>query len=108
VCSSGSVFTIGLNCAVRSCILQEWTNDPTQEKDFPPVIDEDDRAWQQAVWSLFANHLKLVEAIRGFGDSRLKATVPGKPYKFYRLFQSTTQHAVYYAGQIALLRKALR
>jgi hypothetical protein len=31
VCSSGSVFTIGLNCAVRSCILQEWTNDPTQE-----------------------------------------------------------------------------
>ncbi len=25
VCLSGSVFTIGLNCAVRSGILQEWT-----------------------------------------------------------------------------------
>jgi hypothetical protein len=50
----------------------------------------------------------LVEAIKGFGDSRLEATVPGRPYKFYRLFQSTTQHAVYHGGQIALLKKALR
>jgi hypothetical protein len=79
-----------------------------QEQDFPPVIDWDHQAWQQAVRSLLANHLTLVEAIRGFGDSRLEATVPGRPHKFYRLFQSTTQHAVYHAGQIALLKKALR
>jgi len=77
-----------------------------EEQDFPPVIDQDHQAWQQAVRSLFANHMKLVEAIKGFGDSRLEASVPGRPYKFYRLFQSTTQHAVYHAGQIALLKKA--
>ena len=93
--------------AVQGISIPGWPNMP-QEQDFPPVIDKDDRAWQQAVRSLFANHLKLVEAIKGFGDSRLEATVPGRPYKFYRLFQSTTQHAVYHAGQIALLKKALR
>ena len=47
-----------------------------QEQDFPPVIDQDPQAWQQAVRSLFANHLKLVEAIEGFSDSRLEETVP--------------------------------
>jgi len=52
-----------------------------QEQDFPPVIDQDHQAWQQAVRPLFANHLKLVEAINGFGDSRLEATVTGRPYK---------------------------
>ena len=40
-----------------------------------------------------------------FTDERLDANVPGRTYNFYRLFQSTTQHAVYHAGQIALLKK---
>ena len=93
--------------AMQGIAIPGWPDMP-QEQDFPPVIDQDHQAWQQAVRSLFANHLKLVEAIKGFGDSRLEATVPGRPYKFYRLFQSTTQHAVYHAGQIALLKKALR
>jgi hypothetical protein len=61
-----------------------------------------------AVRSLFANHLKLVDATKEFSDVRLEETVPGRPYKFYRLFHSTIQHAVYHAGQIALLKKALR
>jgi len=93
--------------AVQGISIPDWPDMP-QEQDFPPVIDKDQQAWQQAVRSLFANHLKLVDAIKGFGDTRLQATVPGRPYKFYRLFQSTTQHAVYHAGQIALLKKALR
>jgi len=57
------------------------------------------------VESCFSTHLKLVEAIKVFTDERLDATVPGRTYNFYRLFQSTTQHAVYHAGQIALLKK---
>src|SRR5262249_36034060 len=30
----------------------------------------------------FANHLKLVEAIKGFGDKRLEETVPGRTLQF--------------------------
>lgn len=93
--------------AVQGIPIPAWPDMP-QEQDFPRVIDQGHQAWQKAVRSLFANHLKLVEAINGFGDSRLEATVPGRAYKFYRLFQSMTQHAVYHAGQIALLKKALR
>jgi DinB family protein len=61
--------------------------------------------WKQVVDSFFSHHLKLVETIKAFSDERLEATVPGRTYNFYRLFQSTTQHAVYHAGQIALLKK---
>ena len=92
--------------AVQGIPIPGWPDMPL-EQDFPPVIGNDDEAWQEAVRSLFATHLQLVEAIKEFGDSRLEATVPGRPYKFYRLFQSTTQHAVYHAGQIALLKKAM-
>lgn len=94
------------NGAVRGIAIPGWPNMP-HEQDFPPVIVTDAEAWRQAVQSLFANHMKLVESIREFGDTRLEETVPGRPYKFYRLFQSATQHAVYHAGQIALLKKLL-
>ncbi|MBV9572421.1 MAG: hypothetical protein JOY93_00080 [Acidobacteriales bacterium] len=75
--------------------------------DWPAVRDAAETAWQQTVDSFFASHLKLAEIIKSFGDERLEATVPGRTYNFYRLFQSTTQHAVYHLGQIAILKKAL-
>jgi hypothetical protein len=93
--------------AAQGIAIPAWPGLP-REQDYPPVADQSDQAWQQAVRSMFANHLKLVEAIKEFGDSRLEATVPGRQYKFYRLFRGMTQHAVYHAGQIALLKKALR
>lgn len=93
--------------AVQGIPIPGWPDMP-REQDFPPVVSRDQQAWQQAVQQLFADHLKLVTAIKGFDDSRLTATVPGRPYKFYRLFQSSTQHAVYHAGQIALLKKVLQ
>lgn len=95
------------NGAVQGIAIPGWP-EMAEEQDFPPVIDRDHEAWQQAIRSLIANHMKLVEAIGGFGDSRLEETVPGRPYKFYRLFHSTTEHAIYHAGQIALLKKMLR
>jgi len=93
--------------AVQGIPIPGWPDMP-QEQDFPSVTTKDEEAWQNAVQSLFSDHLNLVEAIKRFSDSRLEETVPGRPYKFYRLFQSTIQHAVYHAGQIALLKKLLR
>jgi hypothetical protein len=77
------------------------------ELDWPAITDTGDIAWNRAVDSFFSQHLKLVETINAFSDQRLDAIVPGRTYTFYRLFQSTTQHAVYHAGQIALLKKML-
>ena len=69
-----------------------------KELDWPPVAGTSERAWQVAVTSFFASHMKFVEAIKKFSDERLEATVPGRTYNFYQLFQSMTQHAVYHAG----------
>ena len=93
--------------ATRGVAIPAWATMP-KELDWPPMVDNGDQAWQQAVASFFASHLKLVEAIKGFADERLGSAVPGRSYTFYRLFQGVTQHAVYHGGQIALLKKALR
>jgi hypothetical protein len=77
------------------------------EKDWPSVTDGSEPGWERAFESLFSHHLKLVERIKVFTDERLEAPVPGRTYNFYYLFQSTTQHAVYHSGQIALLKKML-
>jgi DinB superfamily len=93
--------------AVNGTPIPPWPAMPA-ELDWPPVTGTDESAWRQAVDSFFASHLKLTEAIKSFGDERLEALVPGRTYNFYRLFQSTIQHAIYHSGQIAILKKALR
>ena len=93
--------------AIRGVAIPAWATMP-KELDWPPVVDNGQQAWQKAVASFFATHLRLVEAIKSFADERLEAAVPGRTYNFYRLFQSMTQHAVYHGGQIVLLKKALR
>jgi hypothetical protein len=92
--------------AIQGVPIPPWPAMP-KEMDWPPVNAMDDRTWQQAVTSFFASHMKLVEAIQAFSDDRLESTVPGRTYNFYRLFQSTTQHAVYHSGQITVLKKTL-
>jgi len=90
--------------AMRGTPIPPWPAMP-KELDWPRVTQTSDAAWQQTTKSFFANHLKLVDAIKGFGDKRLEEAVPGRTYNFYRLFQSMIQHATYHAGQIALLKK---
>ena len=90
--------------AVRGTPIPPWPGMPKDE-DWPPVTATSEQAWQQAVKSLFASHLELVEAIKSFGDERLEEKVPGRTYSFYYLFHGWNQHAVYHAGQIAVLKK---
>jgi uncharacterized damage-inducible protein DinB len=91
--------------AVQGKPIPAWSTMP-KEMDWPPVADTSEQAWKQAVQSFFASHLRLVEAIKTLSDDRLEATVPGRTYNFYHLFQGMIQHAVYHGGQIALLKKA--
>jgi len=94
-------FTLG---AVQGVPIPAWPGMPV-ELDWPPVADTSERAWQQTVNSFFSNHLRLVEEIKTFTDDRLAVIVPGRTYDFCHLFLSATHHAIYHAGQIALLKK---
>jgi len=93
--------------AVEGIPIPAWPGMPV-EQDWPPVTDPSEHGWKETVQSFFSNHRSLVETIKSFTDERLEATVPGRKYNFYQLFQSATQHATYHAGQIALLKKTFR
>ena len=92
--------------AVQGTAIPAWQSMP-KEQDWPSIIAIGEQAWKQAMNSFFSTHLQLVEALKILSDDRLEATVPGRSYNFYHLFQSMIQHAVYHGGQIALLRKML-
>lgn len=94
-------FTLG---AVEGTPIPPWPGMPV-ELDWPPVTDTSESAWKKTVDSFFSHHLKLVHAIKTLTDEQLESAVPGRTYNFYQLFQGATQHAVYHAGQITLLKK---
>jgi len=75
------------------------------EQDFPGVADESEATFKAAKERLFEVNHKLAGAIEKFDARRLEDTVPGRAYDFYHLFHGMTQHALYHAGQIALLKK---
>jgi uncharacterized damage-inducible protein DinB len=73
--------------------------------DFPEIQDVSEQAWQDTVETLNRKHHELAKAIAAMPESRLKELVPGKDYDFYFMLHGAVQHALYHAGQIALLKK---
>ena len=71
----------------------------------PPTNEEN---WEQTVQELKLLNKKLRQAVRGFPNERLgDPLVPEVPYTAHTQFIGVTQHNLYHAGQIALLRRAL-
>ena len=80
----------------------------TAAEDWPacPAVTEEN--WQQTVQELERLNRKLRQAVRAFPDERLDdPLVPEVPYTAYTQFIGVTQHNLYHAGQIALLKRAL-
>ncbi|HZF41623.1 MAG TPA: DinB family protein [Blastocatellia bacterium] len=78
------------------------------EVNFPPVTDASEAAWQATLQSLEANHRGLRESIKKIDDAKLEEITPGTSYSIYVLLHGVIQHDLYHAGQIALLKKAMR
>ena len=78
----------------------------TPEEDWPVPSSPD--AWADAVRTLKQLHAELMTAVNGFPEARLDLPlVPEPPYTAYTQFIGITQHGLYHAGQIALLKRAL-
>lgn len=92
--------------AIQGKPIPPWPGMP-QQVDWPPLQTVDETAWRENVRTLFENHRELADRIAQFADDRLASTVPGRSYDFRQLFQGASLHAVYHAGQIALLKKTL-
>jgi len=80
----------------------------TAAGDWPPVTGPGANAWNDTLRALHAAQRELREALKELPESRLAETVPGKDYSFYVLLHGAIQHDLYHAGQIGLLKRALR
>lgn len=83
---------------------------PPPHEDWPAVKDESPEAWQRTLAHLKQTLDALASAVEACPDARLSEKVPGKEPDFYTLYymlHGIVQHALYHAGQIALLKKAL-
>jgi uncharacterized damage-inducible protein DinB len=76
------------------------------EDNFPIIVDTGQSAWHKAVETLKENHAELTSEVSAMTDSRLAERVPGKDYDIYFMLHGAIQHALYHAGQMAILKKA--
>jgi uncharacterized damage-inducible protein DinB len=83
----------------EACSLSDADN-------FPDVRDKSEAAWRKTVDSLKQTHQQLLTAIDALPDARLPDRVPGKNYDVYTMLHGAVQHALYHAGQIAVLKRA--
>ena len=77
------------------------------EEDWPTPSEPTEDAWQRDVESLFALNQRLREVVATFPATHLDdPLVPDPPYSAFTQFIGLTQHDLYHAGQIMLLRRA--
>ena len=76
------------------------------EQDWPPVGAASDAAWEEALRGLRTGHDELQRVVARLNDRQLDEPVPGMGYNVYFMLHGVVQHALYHAGQIAILKKA--
>jgi uncharacterized damage-inducible protein DinB len=79
------------------------------EEDWPPVPEELTEAnWRASVEALRAQNQEVRAQVRRFAAARLaEPLVPEAPYSAYVQLIGLTQHDLYHAGQVAILKRAL-
>jgi uncharacterized damage-inducible protein DinB len=105
-----SIWELTLHVAAwDGAILRRLAGEKLQlsaSQNFPRVGKPTEAAWRKTVAHLKRTHETLVRTVASLPDSRLWDRVPGKRYDFYFMLHGLTQHELYHAGQIAILKKA--
>lgn len=91
---------------VRRRLSGEVILEISAEEDWPAVDETSDAAWKRAQDDFRAGYEKLQKALARIADHQLAEPVPGMGYNVYFMLHGAVQHALYHAGQIALLKKA--
>lgn len=92
-------------------VLRRLGGDGTQispDDDWPPIPAATSENWRDAVDALRRLNQDLRRAVQAFAPDRLDAPLVAEPpYTAYTQFIGITQHDLYHAGQIAMLKRAL-
>ena len=79
----------------------------TAAEDWPAVPAPTESNWREAIRSLHQLNDQLRDAVLRFSPLQLdQPLVAESPYTAYTQFIGVTQHDLYHAGQITLLKKA--
>ena len=78
----------------------------TPEQDWPAVNETSEAAWQRAREEFRRGFEQLQQVVARLTDRQLTESVPGMEYNVYFMLHGAVQHALYHAGQIAVLKKA--
>lgn len=85
--------------------LAGHTVEPTDAEDWPPVADRSESSWQKSIVALEDSVQNLQAAISNTDDSHLHRPTAGRDHTNFSMLHGVIQHALYHAGQIALLKK---
>lgn len=98
-------------CGTYGLVLRRIGGDGrqlTESEDWPSVPAPSAENWSDSIRVLKQLNEQLKQAVRSFPVERLdQLLVQEAPYTAYTQFIGVTQHNLYHAGQIALLKKAL-
>ncbi|HKQ79136.1 MAG TPA: GNAT family N-acetyltransferase [Blastocatellia bacterium] len=96
-------------CGTYGLVLRRLRGDGrqlTESEDWPSAPEPSAENWSDSIRALKQLNEDLRQAIRSFAGERLdQPLVPEAPYTAYTQFIGVTQHNLYHAGQIALLKK---
>ena len=81
------------------------TAEPTDAEDWPPVADHSESSWRQSVQALRDSVQHLQTAISQLEASQLHRFTAGREHSNWSMLHGVIQHALYHAGQIAVLKK---
>lgn len=82
--------------------------DVSPEQDWPPVGETSEAAWLHSLEHLRECRARLRAAVQKLPEHKLNDIVPGKDHSQYVMLHGAVQHDLYHAGQIAVLKKAIR
>ena len=78
------------------------------ESDWPPVRNTSEKVWAAAFEDLRRSQSELIATLKVLSDVDLSGPVPNRDYDRAHLLHGLTQHTAYHAGQMSLLKRALR
>jgi uncharacterized damage-inducible protein DinB len=93
--------------AVHSRVLGNVA-EPEGEADWPQVGEPSATAWAAAFTDLRRAQSALIATLKTLRDADLNAPVPNRDYDRAHLLRGLAQHHAYHAGQMSLLKRALR
>lgn len=107
-----NIWQIVLHTMLWQDTLRRWLQGdlrrPTDEEDWPKIVDKSEAAWQATRQRLRQSNDALRDVVMTLDESRLEEPLGEHMAKVYVALHGIIQHNIYHAGQISLLKKMHR